>query len=184
MGKKIRMKWKKLDVVPKDQEDFYEDKSVNLDNQHPFMKVGSVCDCQTKINFNQTLQSITETGELSEAEQLTGAPIHYNANGFADHAVPSDGQYYCDYPVTYVDTPTAYYPPAQYYQSGFYPLPTEPVAPPLQPVQYVPYYYYYPVPAETYHNSNVEQQVCQPSSNTNNNLNLTNNSPIANVQVL
>lgn len=40
MGKKIRMKWKKLDVVPKDQEDFYEDKSVNLDNQHPFMKVG------------------------------------------------------------------------------------------------------------------------------------------------
>ena len=40
MGKKIRMKWKKLDIVPKDQEDFSVDKSVNLDNQHPFMKVG------------------------------------------------------------------------------------------------------------------------------------------------
>ena len=40
MGKKIRMKWKKLDIVPQDQEDIYEDKNISLDNQHPFMKVG------------------------------------------------------------------------------------------------------------------------------------------------
>ena len=40
MGKKIRMKWKKLNIVLKDQDDFSVDKTVNLDNQHPFMKVG------------------------------------------------------------------------------------------------------------------------------------------------
>ena len=51
MGKKIRMKWKKLDIVPQDQEDTYEDKSISLDNQHPFMKVGLGCDCQININF-------------------------------------------------------------------------------------------------------------------------------------
>ena len=103
--------------------------------------------------------------------------------------VPGDGQhYYCDHPgsapLTYVDTPTTYYPPAQYYQSSFYPGPTEPVAPPLQPVQYVPYYYYYPVPAETYHTSHpMEQQVCHPPSNCNTNLNYVNNSPIESVKV-
>ena len=36
MGKKIRMKWTKLDIAPQEQQ---EDKSYSLDNEHPFMKV-------------------------------------------------------------------------------------------------------------------------------------------------
>ena len=178
------MKWTKLDIAPQEQQ---EDKSYSLDNQHPFMKV---CLQLSDRGPYQTFQSITETGELSEAEQLTGAPIHYNANSFPDHVVPGDNQsqyYYCDYPspdhLTYVDTPTTYYPQAQYYQPGLYPGVQDPAAPPLQPVQYVPYYYYYPVPAETYHNTNLEQQICQPLSNSNNNINLINNNTIPHVQV-
>ena len=39
MGKKIRMKWRKLDIVTHDQEDYDQDKNDNLVKQHPFMKV-------------------------------------------------------------------------------------------------------------------------------------------------
>ena len=39
MGKKMRMKWKKLDIGPKETEEFCEDENISLDNQHPFMKV-------------------------------------------------------------------------------------------------------------------------------------------------
>ena len=85
---------------------------------------------------------------------------------------PSDTQYYNQY----------YYPSAQQilspdqtqyvYVSPSQGAPQQYVDPmtqaPVQPVQYVPYYYYYPVPAETYSNMNMVDQANIVNSNLNN----------------
>ena len=40
MGKKIRMKWRKLDILQKNQDETSEEYQENvLDNLHPFLKV-------------------------------------------------------------------------------------------------------------------------------------------------
>ena len=82
----------------------------------------------------------------SMAQQYTGAPIQYNSP-VAPYPEYPEYPPECQY---YPPTPTQHYPPPQYMPQGY--MDTT-LGCGVQPVQYVPYYYYYPVPAETFHRS-------------------------------
>ena len=89
--------------------------------------------------------------------------------------VPSDTQYYNQYyypspqQIISADQPQyVYVSPNQGAPQQYIDAMTQA---PVQPVQYVPYYYYYPVPAETYSNMNMVNQ----ENTINNNLNNVNN---------
>jgi len=173
MGKKIRMKWRKLEILQQD-ETTEETQDNVLDNLHPFLK------------------SITESSEL--AKQYIGAPIHYNNNNNISHHqqlqetsyeptmntetnsnninysenmtfVPQDNQYYPQYYYNYNHPPSPLYIPTQQ-QALVYQDTTHYVETP--PVHYVPYYYYYPVPAETYPSNivqtNSNSQLSEPQT--------------------
>jgi len=180
MGKKIRMKWRKLDILQQNQDEASEEYQENvLDNLHPFLK------------------SITGNSEL--AKQYTGAPIQYsniinndnnnNTNNISQNQqplyepnmstetanvnysenitnyVPQDSQYYPQYYYNYNShPPSPLYIPTQQ-QAVVYQDTTHYVDTP--PVHYVPYYYYYPVPAETYpSNTNIMMNIVQTNSNS------------------
>ena len=106
--------------------------------------------------LNACFQHMTEAGgeyhhphPYSMAQQYTGAPIQYNSPvaSYPEYEVVQPPLYppECQY---YPPTPTQHYPPPQYMPQGY--MDTT-MSCGVQPVQYVPYYYYYPVPAETFH---------------------------------
>ena len=98
--------------------------------------------------LHSSFQQMTEAGgeyhhphPYSMAQQYTGAPIQYNS------PVAPFPEYEVAQPPLYPPE-CQYYPPPQYMPQGY--MDTT-MGCGVQPVQYVPYYYYYPVPAETFH---------------------------------
>ena len=71
MGKKVRMKWRKLDVVQQEERDNEEEV---LDNENPFLKVHLL-----NLTLFMGSKYIPNIQSINAAQQYTGAPIHYDA---------------------------------------------------------------------------------------------------------